>query len=165
MTGWSLAQWLIALVVVCISLVVSVWAGGRLTVLVLSRASRSPDAATTQRGGVDQGGAGHGGAGHGGVPALLPQDSTDVDRADAAAEAPLHGGRWIGRIERFAVTLAILFGFPAAIAIIVAIKGLGRYPEIRKSASASEKFVIGTLTSLVVSAVVGALGHWALVAL
>lgn len=72
----------------------------------------------------------------------------------------LTGGRWIGKLERFGVTLSIIAGYPAAIAVIVAIKGLGRFPEIRRSSDASEKFVIGTLTSLLVSAVVGGLALW-----
>lgn len=43
---------------------------------------------------------------------------------------------------------AILVGQPAAIAIIVAVKGLGRFTEL-DSAAARERFIVGTLGSLI----------------
>lgn len=94
-----------------------------------------------------------------GVLALAPSPH----RAQAAAL--LRGGRIIGVLERLAVAGTILLGFPEGIAIIVAIKGLGRYPELRSAAqrseaastvdsgavgaAVSERFIIGTLASLV----------------
>lgn len=158
MTDWNSAQWLLAAVIVVVSLVISVWAGGRITTFVLGRASQSPDAAESLTDTDDDSDSPHPGA-------AVEQVRASTDDADVEAETPLRGGRWIGRIERAAATLAFLAAYPAAIAIIVAIKGLGRYPEIRKSPSASEKFVIGTLTSLTLSSLIGALGHWALLAL
>lgn len=67
-----------------------------------------------------------------------------------AGEAPvLRGGTWIGVLERLAITGTILVGHPEAIAVVIAIKGLGRFPELRAAAgaTASERFIIGTLTS------------------
>lgn len=157
MTQWTSSDWLLAAAIVVVALAISVWAGGRITTLVLHRASHSPDAARPRSDDDCASGSP--------LEVASPVSNASAAEDDVAAEAPLRGGRWIGRIERFAATLAFLAGYPAAIAIIVAIKGLGRYPEIRKSPRASEKFVIGTLTSLVISSVIGAAGHWALVSL
>jgi len=66
-----------------------------------------------------------------------------------AARAALRGGTWIGLLERLAVTACVLLGQPSGVAIVVAVKGLGRYPELRENPGASERFVIGTLASLV----------------
>ncbi|PFG33103.1 hypothetical protein [Sanguibacter antarcticus] len=78
------------------------------------------------------------------------------------AVAALRGGTWIGFLERFAVTGLVLAGDATGVAIVVAIKGLGRYPELRENPEASERFVIGTLASLVWSAGLGILGRAAL---
>ena len=59
----------------------------------------------------------------------------------------LRGGLWIGFIERFAVAGAILMGQVSLIAVIVAVKGLGRFKELG-TPEASEKFVLGTLASM-----------------
>ena len=60
----------------------------------------------------------------------------------------LRGGATIGYLERFALIGSVLAGQAAAVAIIVAIKGLGRFSEL-ESAQARERFIIGTLGSLV----------------
>lgn len=78
------------------------------------------------------------------------------------AVAALRGGTWIGFLERFAVTGLVLLGDATGIALVVAIKGLGRYPELRENPEASERFVVGTLASLVWSGGLGLLGRAAL---
>jgi hypothetical protein len=60
----------------------------------------------------------------------------------------LRGGRTIGYLERFAVAATLMAGFPEAIAIIVAIKGVGRFTEL-EAPEARERFIIGTFTSLI----------------
>ena len=60
----------------------------------------------------------------------------------------LRGGLMIGILERLAVAGAILAGFPEAIAVVVAIKGVGRFTELA-TAEARERFIIGTLASLI----------------
>lgn len=60
----------------------------------------------------------------------------------------LRGGTTIGFLERAALIGAVAAGQPAAVAIIVAIKGLGRFSELDDTA-ARERFIIGTLTSLI----------------
>ena len=69
----------------------------------------------------------------------------------------LRGGAIIGVLERLAVCLAILTGQPVAIAYVVAIKGLGRFAELKETPVAAERFIIGTLTSLLWAAGVAAL--------
>lgn len=68
----------------------------------------------------------------------------------------LRGGTWIGILERIAVTGTLALGYPEGIAFVVAVKGLGRYPELREHPGLSERFVIGTFASLAWAAAVGA---------
>ena len=60
----------------------------------------------------------------------------------------LRGGLVIGVLERLAVAAAVLASEPVAIAYVVAIKGLGRYAELKETPAAAERFIIGTLTSM-----------------
>lgn len=62
----------------------------------------------------------------------------------------LRGGSWIGALERLTMAVSILSGFSAGIAVIVAIKGLGRYPDLKagQGSGAAERFIIGTFASL-----------------
>ncbi|MEE6272215.1 hypothetical protein [Georgenia wangjunii] len=87
--------------------------------------------------------------------------------ARVAREAPsggvLRGGAWIGMLERLVITGSIIAGFPEGIAVVLAIKGLGRYPELReahpdKRSPAAERFIIGTLVSFAWSGACGAVG-------
>lgn len=78
------------------------------------------------------------------------------------AQAVLRGGTWVGILERLAVTGCFLVGEAGGIAVVVAVKGLGRYPELRENPGASERFVIGTLASLLWSAAVGFGAAWLL---
>jgi len=65
------------------------------------------------------------------------------------AEDVLRGGAWIGTLERLAVSAALIAGWPEGIAVVLAVKGLARYPELRSpGAGASERFIIGTFTSV-----------------
>ncbi|HJV98697.1 MAG TPA: hypothetical protein VJ617_06350 [Arthrobacter sp.] len=72
------------------------------------------------------------------------------------AQRILRGGAIIGVLERLAVCLAILAGQPVAIAYVVAIKGLGRFAELKETPVAAERFIIGTLTSMLWAAGVAA---------
>ncbi|WP_394279283.1 hypothetical protein [Microbacterium sp.] len=71
-------------------------------------------------------------------------------------EPLLRGGTTIGYLERVAVSMGIIAGFPEAIAVVVAIKGIGRFSELA-AAEARERFIVGTFSSLVWAAVAGAL--------
>ncbi|MBW4042435.1 MAG: hypothetical protein HIU86_09960 [Acidobacteria bacterium] len=58
----------------------------------------------------------------------------------------LRGGEVIGLLERLAVAGAIVTGFPEALAVIIAIKGVGRFTELENGA-VRERFIVGTLGS------------------
>ncbi|UWX98108.1 hypothetical protein N2K95_05425 [Arthrobacter zhaoxinii] len=62
--------------------------------------------------------------------------------------AVLRGGLAIGMLERLAVAAAVLADEPVAIAYVVAVKGLGRYAELKETPAAAERFIIGTLASM-----------------
>ena len=68
----------------------------------------------------------------------------------------LRGGAWIGGLERAAVAGTLFADWPEGLAVVLAVKGLGRYNELRTTPAASERFIIGTLASaLWASACVG----------
>ena len=71
------------------------------------------------------------------------------------ARDALRGGTWIGILERLAIAATLVAGYPGGIAYVIAIKGLGRYPELRENPGASERFVIGTLASMLWAASLG----------
>lgn len=69
----------------------------------------------------------------------------------------LRGGAWIGGLERLAVFASLVAGWPEGLAVVLAVKGLGRYPELRAAedavrTGAAERFIIGTLVSVLWSA-------------
>lgn len=61
--------------------------------------------------------------------------------------SPLRGGLAIGVLERAAIAVCVLANFGAGLAVIVAAKGLARYPELRHP-GAAEQFIIGTFVSV-----------------
>jgi hypothetical protein len=83
-----------------------------------------------------------------------------VDRPGPSGRGPvqragevLRGGAWIGALERLATYVAIVAGWPEGLALVLAVKGLGRYPELRASGedikgATAERFIIGTFTSV-----------------
>lgn len=99
-------------------------------------------------------------AGNGVIRALLRRIDEGGARVAAAqgtlmgAQKELPGGRWIGILERIAVYVSIVAGFPPGIAVALAVKGLGRYPELRaekegrEAARVGELFIIGTFASV-----------------
>jgi hypothetical protein len=90
-----------------------------------------------------------------------------AERPNAPPGAPspadpsiLHGGAWIGVLERAAITSTLLAGWPEGVAVVLAVKGLGRYPELRAPAAA-ERFIIGTFVSVLWACACAGTG-WAL---
>ena len=69
----------------------------------------------------------------------------------------MRGGRWIGPLERILILLLASVEAPAAIAAIVAAKGVIRFPEISKDEAGqkAEEFLIGSFASWIL-AVLGA---------
>lgn len=80
---------------------------------------------------------------------------------EGAVREVMRGGTTIGYLERAAVALGIIAGFPEAIAVVVALKGIGRFSELA-TAEARERFIIGTLASLVWACVVAGLARLAI---
>jgi hypothetical protein len=81
---------------------------------------------------------------------LVDRGSAGAADSMESAGAILRGGAWIGALERAAIAVSLVAGWPEGIAIVLAVKGLGRYPELRsqKSAGTAERFIIGTFTSV-----------------
>lgn len=86
-------------------------------------------------------------------PRDLRRDEGDSD--DLAPREVMRGGTVIGYLERLAVALSIIAGFPEAIAVVVAIKSVGRFSELA-TAETRERFIIGTLASLLWACIVAA---------
>jgi len=84
------------------------------------------------------------------------------DADPAHARTLMRGGTVIGYLERICTVVAIAVGFPEAIAAIIAVKGIGRFPELAE-AEARERFIIGTLASLLWASAVGTVIRLALV--
>jgi hypothetical protein len=70
----------------------------------------------------------------------------------SSAGTVLRGGAWVGYLERAAISATLLAGWPEGMALVLAVKGVGRYPELVGPASAEahapETFIIGTLASV-----------------
>ncbi|NKY16966.1 hypothetical protein [Tsukamurella spumae] len=91
-------------------------------------------------------------AGAGGQDAPDPAPGGDATEGEPSEdepvpESPLRGGLAIGVLERAAIAVCVLANFAAGLAVIVAAKGLARYPELRNPCAA-EQFIIGTFVSV-----------------
>lgn len=78
---------------------------------------------------------------------LVDRESVSLPDSIQGAAAVLRGGLWIGLLERAAVFACLVAGFPEGVAIALAVKGLGRYPELR-APGAAERFIVGTFASV-----------------
>jgi hypothetical protein len=105
-------------------------AGNPITVAVLDFADR--------RGGTARSVDGE----HGGIMVA------DAENGPSARREVLRGGTTIGYLERLVVVAAVAVGHWEIVAALIAIKGLGRYSEL-DSPETRERFIIGTLVSLV----------------
>jgi len=103
----------------------------------------------------------HGQVREGDAGGILVFRSRAGEGTEPGLEEVLRGGTTIGYLERLAVVLSLLAGFPEAIAVVVAIKGIGRFSELATSA-ARERFIVGTLASLLWAGAVGALARLAI---
>lgn len=92
-------------------------------------------------------------------PSLMTLPISEVPGLGAASEQ-LKGGYWIGLLERAALFACVLSGFPAGIAVVLGVKGLGRYPDLRTpTGSKGELFIIGTFSSMLWAALCAGLAH------
>lgn len=117
--------------------VLAVLAGGRIVLAGFARVERSAPA----------------------TPAGAEQPSSPPPLT--AAGQVLRGGAWIGSLERLAIYASLVVGYPEGIAIVLALKGLARYPELKATTSgAAERFIIGTFVSVLVAAACAGLAWW-----
>jgi len=75
----------------------------------------------------------------------------DVPQSLDQAGQVLRGGAWIGALERLAVFAGLASGFPEGVAVVLALKGVGRFPDLRaegRGGAATERFIIGTFASV-----------------
>lgn len=138
MNTWP--EWILIAIVVAVSLIASAGLGSPIASLVL-RSARVPEPPTVEVTGDARN------------PVVQRRQNSEPQLREV-----LRGGMWIGILERVGLTAAILAGRFELAAVVVAIKALGRYPEIRENPAVSERFIIGTLTSLLVAAACGAAG-------
>jgi hypothetical protein len=109
---------------------------------------RSPPAAVTDAGYVLGGLTAVTAGGPVASAVLRAADPTNAATAGGPGDPEvLRGGAWVGVLERAATAAILLAGWPEGLAILVAVKGLGRYAEL-KAPAAAERFIIGTLASL-----------------
>jgi len=97
---------------------------------------------------------------HGGI---LVADAKDAAAGTSPGVLParrevLRGGTTIGVLERLASAGTIVAGFPEGLAIVVAVKGVGRFTEL-EAPEARERFIIGTLASLIWACAAGLVVH------
>jgi hypothetical protein len=83
---------------------------------------------------------------------LVDRRESPADSLDQAGRV-LRGGAWIGALERIAIYASLVAGWPEGIAVVLVVKGLGRYPELRAAedgvrTGAAERFIIGTFASV-----------------
>lgn len=80
-------------------------------------------------------------------------DASERPTTQRVQRTTLRGGAWIGALERICILALLLAEWPEGMAIILAVKGLARYPELKShSTGAAERFIIGTFTSIAVAA-------------
>lgn len=92
--------------------------------------------------------------------AVEPPVADEIEPAsDVDDDGLLRGGLWIGLLERGFVAGGFALGEPTILVVVVAIKGLGRVPELLRSPTAGERFIIGSLASLGIALAVGVVGR------
>ncbi|WP_054953399.1 hypothetical protein [Flaviflexus massiliensis] len=70
-----------------------------------------------------------------------------IELPPPARKYVLLGGSVIGILERLSTTGLVLVGQPGLIAVVVAIKSLGRWAELQEDPAINERFIIGSLAS------------------
>ncbi|WP_229791180.1 hypothetical protein [Zhihengliuella salsuginis] len=77
----------------------------------------------------------------------MPADAVARGGEPEPGGAVLRGGLWIGMLERGAIASTLWAGWPEGLAIVLAVKGLGRFTELKQHAAA-EQFILGTFASV-----------------
>lgn len=74
-------------------------------------------------------------------------DEAENGSVDAARKI-LRGGAWIGAMERAAIFGSLAAGWPEGVAVVLALKGLGRFSELSQHQNVAERFLIGSFASV-----------------
>ncbi|MGR2754049.1 hypothetical protein [Agromyces arachidis] len=85
---------------------------------------------------------------HGGILVAVRPDEPGAAGVSAPRREVLRGGLTIGVLERLGAAGSIIAAFPEGLAIVVAVKGVGRFTEL-EAPEARERFIIGTFASLI----------------
>jgi hypothetical protein len=100
---------------------------------------------------------------HGGI--IVTERPSPAEQRQGVVAGPrrevLRGGLTIGLLERIGSAGTIIAGFPEGLAIVVAVKGVGRFTEL-ESPEARERFIIGTFASLIWACAAALVVHLAL---
>ena len=104
----------------------------------------------------------HSTQGNGEIVAAGCEPSQESGKQDEM-EGSMRGGRWIGPLERILMLLLASVEAPAAIAAIVAAKGVIRFPEISqdKAGQKAEEFLIGSFVSWILAVLGAVIIHFA----
>lgn len=74
-------------------------------------------------------------------------DGTPHPVGEPSSPGVLRGGLWIGLLERVAIAATLWAAWPEGLAVVLAVKGLGRFAELKDHAAA-ERFILGTFSSV-----------------
>lgn len=128
---------ILKILVVVVIAVATVWSGSPLVRLLFRLADRSERTAAVE-------------------------EQTQPTGPIQAAASQLRGGFWIGLLERLAIFATIMAGYGGGLIVILGVKSLARYPELRAEdrRGAAERFIIGTFASSLVAAAGAGLALW-----
>lgn len=128
---------ILKILVVVVIAVATVWGGSPLVRLLFRLADRSERTAAVE-------------------------EQTQPTGPIQAAASQLRGGFWIGLLERLAIFATIMAGYGGGLIVILGVKSLARYPELRAEdrRGAAERFIIGTFASSLVAAAGAGLALW-----
>lgn len=88
-----------------------------------------------------------------------PPGQVTVGAGRAGDRELLRGGLWIGALERAGTAASLLAGSVEGVALVLAVKGVGRYPELRgRTEGMTEHFIIGTFASVLWAAAAAGVG-------
>jgi hypothetical protein len=82
-------------------------------------------------------------------PRTVPRTEPRTEPLDPVGDGEvLRGGAWIGSLERAGIFATLVAGWPEGVAVVLAVKGVGRYQELSGNSDAAERFIIGTFASV-----------------
>ncbi|WP_299951746.1 hypothetical protein [uncultured Modestobacter sp.] len=68
--------------------------------------------------------------------------------AGMAHPSTLPGGEWLGLLERLVTFACLALGWPEGVAALLLLKSWGRQEDLKKSSEVGQRFMVGTLASV-----------------